>query len=867
MTQITYTFCKLLKGKIYFRGRDENMQEINSIIKDYKPTLYVETTDETDKVSYMDKPVKAKEFENIWTAREWYKGIKDTPIKAHGNSDFAQQFLIGIYEGNDVLGTIVNIRVCYVDIETDWNGGKTTPEEAKDRITAITIHDSLTDTFYVAGLCNYDRKKDMTNVGCNIEYSQFDEEIDLIRWYINHYNTFAYDIIVGFNSRFFDIPYMINRAWKLVGEAETSLMSPFNTILTRQVTERKYNEDVTYNDYEIFGSTHLDYLEVYKKHAVTTLDSYKLDNIAEYELGQNKLSYEEEGSLFNLFRENPQKFIEYNIKDVKLLIDIEKKRKLISVIVFMSYLAKTNFENAMGTTKLWEDLIANFLFKSNTVPLYTQEFKSQGKHLVGGYVREPVLGLHKWGITIDGNSLYPHLMMEFMIDLPSHIPYAQLPSEVQKVVDKLTMQDLLHKRADLSVLKKYNIGMAANMECYDNTKQRLLPNLMKEFYAKRKVFKKEMYKYEKMALEIENDLERVEEYLEYKLLAEQNDTFQHAIKILINSVYGAICNKYFKYFKFELGESITTSGQLVNMWVGKAVEDFMIKEIFDGEKPKNQIITYGDTDSIFFSMEDVLIKFDMLDKSDAEITSFIDDFAKNVINPIVEECTKDLQEYLNAYENKMVWERENIYKSLIMISKKRYAMQTLDKEGVSYVHNPKYKIMGLESQRSSTPKWSQAWLLDSYKICLNKSESDIQEFILQKENEFYTFDLNKIAIPTGVNGLDKYKDSLTIYGKGTPKHVKAALIHNHLIDINNLPIERIATGTKIKYLELKKVNPINQEVIGFNTFLPKEFGLDNSVDRTKMFEKGFVDPLKNFLDVIGWETKATNKIADYFSFE
>ena len=455
-----------------------------------------------------------------------------------------------------------------------------------------------------------------------------------------------------------------------------------------------------------------------------------------------------------------------------------------------------------------------------------------------------------------------------MIDMASHIPFSKLPKEVQEVVKKCNIDNLLDKEVDLSILKKYNIGMAANMECYDNSKMRVLPSLMFKFYNKRKEFKAIMKEHEKDYIALEEKGDLGEEYKMHKLLAGQNDTFQHAIKILINSVYGAICNQYFKYFKFELGESITTTGQLVNRWVGKAVEEFIKNEVLEGKKPTENIITYGDTDSIFFSMVDVINKFGMQNESDEVITKFIDDFMEDVLQPVITKSTEDLKDYLNAYENKMFWERENIYKSLIMVSKKRYAMKQMDKEGISYVNNPKYKIMGLESVRSSTPKWSQQWLVDSYKIALNEEESSIHDYVLECEKKFYTFDLNSIAIPTGVNGLDKYSDIEKIYTKGTPKHVKAALIHNHLIDLKGaLHHEKIKSGTKIKYLELKKVNPINQEVIGFSTYLPEEFGLENSIDKEAMFEKGYIKPLQNFLDVIGWNSKTVNKIDNYFSFD
>lgn len=289
----------------------------------------------------------------------------------------------------------------------------------------------------------------------------------------------------------------------------------------------------------------------------------------------------------------------------------------------------------------------------------------------------------------------------------------------------------------------------------------------------------------------------------------------------------------------------------MNLWTSKRVNR-LINQLMTNEKEKNYV-TAGDTDSAYFSFDDLVKQAGMDKASDDEIADFLDTVVKEVINPEIDSYTDELCDYMNNMENKMVWGREAIAKSAIFCAKKRYAMLVIDNEGVRY-SEPRMKIVGLESKKSNTPSWSRPLLEECYLLCLNQQQSEFYDLVSQIKKKVYTFRSDEIAIPSGVNGIENYMNADYTYRKGTPKHVKAAIIHNRLLKQHGLKhIEEIKSGGNLKYVTLKLPNPIQEEVIGFEKYLPEEFGLESYVDYNEAYVKGFEEPLKNFIDALGWE--------------
>lgn len=326
---------------------------------------------------------------------------------------------------------------------------------------------------------------------------------------------------------------------------------------------------------------------------------------------------------------------------------------------------------------------------------------------------------------------------------------------------------------------------------------------------------------------------------------------------MLNSGYGALANKHFLYYKVENAEAITMSGQLVNKWTSEYMNDFF-KKIFESDE---NFWTYGDTDSVLFTIKPFV---DSLNTTDVdEIIDQINKFSKEIIEPTIEARCQELSDYMNCYEQRMIFAREVISNRSVFVAKKKYVMSILDDEGIKHTKNPSYKIVGMESVKSSTPAWARDYLVQCYKTCIEKDETELQKFVTGIKKEFNSLDVNAIAMPRGVNDIGKWYDEDKMYIKGTPKHVKAAIAHNLMLKKLNLDhIEPITDGSKIKFVELNTPNPTGIGVIGFDTYLPKEFNIEKYINREVILEKSFTKPLSIFLDAIGW---ADEEQIDMFS--
>lgn len=340
-----------------------------------------------------------------------------------------------------------------------------------------------------------------------------------------------------------------------------------------------------------------------------------------------------------------------------------------------------------------------------------------------------------------------------------------------------------------------------------------------------------------------------------------SNNLQMALKIALNSGYGAVGNQYFLYYKVENAESITISGQLINKWTHVRINQFLNKML--GTENVNRTIA-GDTDSLYLVLKDVVNALGIADRDEEYIADKIDEFMKTVLSKKIDSFSDQLCDYVNGMRNKMVWEREVIAPVAIFVRKKGYVMRVIDSEGVRFKEH-KIKVTGLESVKSSTPEWARNYLKKCYISALDKPESEIHDLVKKIRKEFKQLPINDIALPRGVNNLEKYIDAASIYIKGTPKNVKAALIHNHLVDklgLNN--IQKITSGNKIKYIDLKKPNPIQQDVIGFSWFLPPEFELEQFVDRETIFDVSFMAPLQIFLNAINWTHEPVVTLESFF---
>jgi DNA polymerase elongation subunit (family B) len=353
--------------------------------------------------------------------------------------------------------------------------------------------------------------------------------------------------------------------------------------------------------------------------------------------------------------------------------------------------------------------------------------------------------------------------------------------------------------------------------------------------------------------------------------------FQLVRKIQLNSAYGAIGNQYFRYYSTELAEAITLSGQLSIQWIGQELNKYLNKIV--GTTDVDYVIA-SDTDSVYLCLNNLVLKvFPSTGLADGKpvsrpstktVVDFLDKSAEQAIIPFIEKKFAELADTMNAYENKMQMGREVIADKGIWTAKKRYMLNVWDSEGVRYTE-PKLKIMGIETTRSSTPEFVRKHLKSAINITMNGTEQDMIDFVEKCRKEFYTLPPEDIAFPRSVNGMDKYTDRGTIYRKSTPIAVKGALIYNHYLNQFKIgkKYKKIIEGDKIKFLMLKKPNPLGgsvgeDQVISFPNVLPKEFKLEGYIDYKTQFEKSFIDPLTAILDTIGWSTEKKNTLENLF---
>jgi len=589
-------------------------------------------------------------------------------------------------------------------------------------------------------------------------------------------------------------------------------------------------------------------------------ESYRLDHIAFVELGQRKLDYGEYDSIKDFYKNDFQKFIDYNILDVKLVQRLEEKLKLMELALALAYAAKVNYEDVFSQVRTWDAIIYHYLREKNIV-IPPKKGGLKNDQYAGAYVKEPIVGQHDWIVSFDLNSLYPHLIMQYNISPETLVrDHSELSFGIG--VNNILMGDVEHTYAgcydNLKKLKEYDLSVAANGTFYRKDKYGFLPELMEKMYEERSMYKKKMIECQKQKEKDPNNKE-----LDFQIAKFNN--FQMVRKIQLNSAYGAIGNQYFRYYDVDMAEAITHSGQLSIRWIADKLNEFLNQHV--GTSDYDYVVA-SDTDSVYLRLGELVNKF-VPNKTTEETVNFLDKASEKIIQPFIDKQYASLAETMNAYQNKMIMGREVIAEKGIWTAKKRYMLNVWDSEGVRY-EQPKLKIMGIETTRSSTPAIVREKLKECIRLILTTDEETVQEIIVKFKETFYKTEVEAIAFPRGVSNLEKYASSSDIYSKGTPIAVKGALIYNHYMKKMKLTrkYETIFEGDKVKFVYLKQPNPIGgargDQVVSFKTILPKELSLDGYIDYEKQFTKSFLDPLKNILDVIGWSTEKVSTLEELF---
>jgi len=830
-----YTNVQMVGDHFLVRGY-ENGKHFATREKFY-PTLFVPSNKETKYKTLEGEYVESVEPGTVRDCRDFikkYDGVEN--FKIYGNDRYIYQYISEMYPEEEIKFDTSKVKIATLDIEVASENGFPDVESAAEEVLLITIQDYATKQIRTWGRGSFNNKqKNVIYKGFRTEYELLN---DFISWWMIEENT--PEVITGWNSELYDIPYLVRRIDRILGEKLMKRMSPWGLVTEREtfIAGRKHIS------YDVGGVTQLDYLNLYKKFTYKAQESYRLDYIASVELGQKKLDHSEFDTFKDFYTKGWQKFVEYNIIDVELVDRMEDKMKLIELAITMAYDAKVNYTDVFFQVRMWDAIIYNYLKKRNIV-IPPKERSDKDSKYAGAYVKEPIPGKYDWVVSFDLNSLYPHLIMQYNIS-PETLRDTRHPT--------VTVDKILNEELTFEMYKDNTV--CANGAMFRKDVRGFLPELMEKIYKDRTIYKKKM-----LAAKQEYEKKKTKE-LE-KEIARCNN-IQMARKIQLNSAYGAIGNQYFRYYKLANAEAITLSGQVSIRWIENKMNGFLNKIL---QTEEVDYVIASDTDSIYLNMGPLVDKFLSRQSDDkTKVVQLLDKICQDKLEPFIEHSYQELADYVQAYEQKMIMKRENIAERGIWTAKKRYILNVWNSEGVQY-NEPKLKMMGIEAVKSSTPAPCRQMIKDGLKLMMNGTEEDVIEYIDKCRTEFKKLPPEEIAFPRSVSDVVKYKSHSDIYVKGTPIHCRGALLFNHYIKEKKLTnkYSLINNGEKIKFLYLKKPNIIQENVISFIQDFPTELSLDKYIDYDLQFEKSFVEPLKSILDAIGWSVEKTVNLELFFA--
>ena len=863
-----YTSVNRYGNNILYRGF-ENGKRINKKIP-YMPTLFVPTDKETGWNNLQNQPVQPMTFDTMREAGDFIKrhdGIDNFPI--YGTTNYVNQFVTDQFP-DDIKFERDKVNVTSLDIEVHSEDGFPFVADAAHPVVAITMKSNQSDIYYVWGLKDYDENKCQIEGIDSIQYIRCKDEIDLLLSWLQYWQDprWCPDVVTGWNTRLFDFPYLINRVKNIIGGDVYKKFSPWGVVDQRDIVIAGRTNIA----YEMMGIQQLDYYDLFRKfgYSYGQQESFRLDHIAFVVLGEKKLSYEEHGNLQNLYNADHQLYIDYNLKDVQLIDKLEEKMGLITLAMTMAYRGGVNYSETFGTTSIWDSIIYRLLFREK-VAVPPKVVKHKEKY-PGAYVKDPATGKHEWVCSFDLNSLYPNIIVQYNMS-PETIIDGNVPG--------VNVQSMLNDTKDVP---KEDYAVSATGLRFRKDRQGVIPRIIKQYYDERRGIKNAMLAAEQELADLgketdyASDLARcasnhghaatgsgtptsIKGYRAAKNKHEARVTTLHneqmAIKILMNSLYGALGNNYFRYFDRRMAEAITTSGQLSILWAQEAINKEMNTLLKTDDV---DYIIAIDTDSLYVRMQPLV---DQL-KPEKPV-DFLDKICKTHFEKILATAYQKLADKMNVYENRMEMAREVIADKAVWVAKKRYFMQVHDNEGVRYT-DPKLKVMGVEAVKSSTPQVCRNRFKEIFSVILNDGEKATQDFIKGFKREFKSLDPEDVSFPRGISDIDKWEDRKDIYKKACPIHVRGALLYNHHLNKNKLnAYETVKNGEKIKFCYLKTPNPIKENVISYSLNLPKELDLHRFIDYDKMYEKSFVEPIRNILDEIGWEVEPTATLEDFFA--
>mgnify|MGYP003681964187 CR=1 FL=1 len=849
MSSSFFTSVEKYGNTILWRGYENGLQFMRK--SKFKPTLYIPTkTEDTEYTSLLgNSPLKEKQFDSMSDAKDFierYEGVSGFDV--YGSSNFVTQFIQKKYP-DQIEFDMKHINIFSYDIEVDVSEKFPDMETADNEITSISLKSSKSDTYHLLARKDYDKTKTISGVDPeNIEFQKFNTEEELLERFIELWRNDYPDIVTGWNVEYFDVYYTISRIIRLFGEDKAKRLSPWG-LQPRKQTKKIFNRNQS--TFSIPGIQVIDFMLAFKKfgYKYGTQETYKLDHIAHVVLGEKKIDYSEYGSLTELYRQNPQLYLDYSLKDTVLIQRMEDESALLSLVLTVAYDGGVNYKDAFGTVGIWESILFRKLMREHKVPPIKSGSGGELGELVGGYVKDPEIKGHEWTLSFDLDSLYPHLMLQYNMSPETYLPYRRENVDIEMALNGEYQNN------------DETVSVCANGVCFTNEKLGIIPGIIDQMYTERKKIKREMLDWEQKEV---NTSDEEEKKLIKKQITQLHNN-QMAIKIQMNSLYGASANRYFLYYIREMAEAITTSGQLSVRYGAKSINKYLNKVL----KTDKDYVIYADTDSCYVNMKPIMEKFfddlDTLDLKKAE--NFLSNVATKKITPALEEGYEELSKMMGAYRNAMSMKLEKISNRSIFLGKKRYLMNALSSEGVLY-DKPKVSMTGVEAIRSSTPEVCRDVMKELFFTVLNDTEEHTQNEIADFKEKFFNMSPEFIGKTSGTDDIEKFMDSNGNYTKGCPIHVRGSILYNKALKEYGIDhkYEAIRSGDKVKFVYLKLPNPIRENVISFpGDQLPRELEINKYIDYETQFEKVFLKPMRSILDAIGWHEEKIDTLEDFFS--
>lgn len=856
-------------NKVFIRELVQGQREREHRTIEFTPKLYIPVTKEESNCKYTTlakEPLKEVQFRSIKDAREYGSSCN---VKLYGYPRWEYSCVDEEYPCEEIPYNFSDLRVLYLDIEVQSDTHYSTVSNPDQEVILVQLQ--MLDKCYILGTKFYESYDE------NLIYIQCKDEVDMLRKFVRLFRKLDPDIISGWNSAGYDIPYLKTR-FDVLDMADTfKRLSPFNMI--NESEEEVFGKMQL--RIELMGIQHLDYIHLIKKFDLKKYENYKLGTVAQEILKKTKVEYE--GSLADLYVTDYNEFVRYGLVDTNLVKEIEDEKNLIQLVVMVAYMDKVNFIDTFSQVRMWDNkFMVELKYKYNVQVPYTiakesSEFQEESdEKFEGAYVFEPEPGKYDNVMSDDVQSLYPSIMIA-----------CNASPETYKGNHNKDVNFFLGDTTEYNdYLFRNNYTTLANGSVFTREYQGFVPAIIDAVFRMRVEAKNIMTAAKTMAEEIEKELKNRGSNPKYKdysdielknMLVEQhtiasiNKIKQNALKVKINSAYGAIGNQYFRFYQRDIAEGITLTGQTLLKTVIPELNKILLP--FHTNEHKS-VVVYGDTDSIYYTLDGIVAKYVPSDAPIATKVEFMDRYHKKVIQPVITEYTNLLQVKLNVFQTRLKFVRDVIADTGIFLAKKRYMLQVWDSEGVRYA-KPDQKLMGIDAVKSSTPKFCREKIKQAINIIFNNDNKTLIDFLNQTEREFKKLPVEQIARPSGITDIDKYTENSVVEDffederaettsakKGCPIHVKASIFHNKLLKQHGLSdkIPYITNGDKIKFVYLKSPNPISNNAIAFDDKLPSEFGLNKYIDYKLQYTKTFLESIRAITSVIKWETEHVNAL-------